>query len=116
MRDGAAVQRRYHQPHGHKQTDITRHSLARIHGLRTTVVFGAALLVICFQRPLGIGAEGIATLQWLVCASFLLDLPINRFFFPRPRFPRTTRKGKSSTGRRRLPCTCSHGDNTACER
>ncbi|MEA2465627.1 MAG: hypothetical protein QOJ98_3374, partial [Acidobacteriota bacterium] len=65
-----------------KQTDITRHSLARIHGLRTTVVFGAALLVICFQRPLGIGPEGIVTLQWLVCASFLLDLPITRFYFP----------------------------------
>jgi hypothetical protein len=96
-----------------KQTDLTRHSLARIHGLRTTVVFGAALLVIGFQRPLGIGAEGIATLQWLVCASFLLDLRITRFFFPRPRFPRTTPKGKSSTGRRRLPCACSHGRPTS---
>ncbi|HEX8407662.1 MAG TPA: hypothetical protein VF883_02280 [Thermoanaerobaculia bacterium] len=95
-----------------KHTDITRDALARIHGWRTTVVFGAALLVICFQRPLGIGAEGIAMLQWLVCASFLLDLPITRFYFPRPRFPRSTPKGKSSTGCRRPPCACSRCEDS----
>ncbi|HEX8253049.1 MAG TPA: hypothetical protein VF846_07890 [Thermoanaerobaculia bacterium] len=99
-----------------KQTEITRHSVARIHGFRTTVVFGAALLVICFQRPLGVNAEGIATLQWLVCATFLLDLPIARYYFPHPRFPRRTAKGKPSTGCSRLRCTCWRDDDTVCER
>ncbi|HEX8617449.1 MAG TPA: hypothetical protein VF911_07680, partial [Thermoanaerobaculia bacterium] len=76
---------------------------------------GAALLVICFQRPLGVDAEGIALLQWLVCASFLLDLPITRYYFPRPRFPRSNAKGKASTGCRRLRCACRRRDDDTCE-
>jgi hypothetical protein len=83
-----------------KQTETTRHALARIHGWRTAILSAAVVLLVGFQRPLGIGADGIATIQWILCANLLIELPIARFYFPPPRFPRNRVKGKSSTGRR----------------
>ena len=85
-----------------KQRETTRDILARIHGWRTAFLSGAVVLLVCFQRPLAISAEGIATVKWLLCANLLIELPIARFYFSHPRFPRNSTKGKSSTGRRRL--------------
>lgn len=85
-----------------KQAETTRDALARIHGWRTAILSGAVVLLVLFQGPLGIGAEGIATVKWILCANLLIELPIARFYFPRPRFPRNQAKGKASTRRRRL--------------
>jgi len=81
------------------QNDPTRDALARIHGWRTAILSGAVVLLICLQRPLGIDAEGLATVKWILCANLLIELPITRFYFPRPRIPRTPPKGKFSIPR-----------------
>lgn len=92
---------RYHRLMATKQTNATRDTLARIHGWQTAILSGAVVFLVCFQRSLGISPEGIATVKWILCANLLIELPIARFYFPRPRFPRNHAKGKSSTGRRR---------------
>lgn len=93
-----------------KQTETTRDALARMRTWRTAILSGAVVLLVCLQRPLDIAAEGIVTVQGILFANLLIDLPITRFYFPRPRFPRNRGKGKCSTGRGgRGRCGCGGG-------
>jgi hypothetical protein len=107
MTERIPIGHRYDRAMTTKQIEATRHALARTHGWRTAILSGVGVLVVCLQRPLGVSAEGIAILQWILCANLLIEVPIARFYFPSPRFPRNPAKGKSSTGRRRLQCTRS---------
>lgn len=101
MLESTFLGRRYDPAMTPNETETTRGALARIHGWRTAIVSVAVVLLVCFQRPLGIDPDGITTLQWMIGANLLIDLPIARFYFPKPRFPRNRTKGKLATGRRR---------------
>ena len=86
-----------------KQPEITRNVLARIIFWLVAILAGSMLLVVVFQRPLGISIDGVHIAERIFFANLAIALLVTQFYFPRPRFPRKNARRKSSTARSELP-------------